>query len=128
VALGIGGSHAGTAKLVMTFIISVATRVAAFQAADTRLTDASVGTIFDDLSVKTAVVDCRDAKIAISYTGLASIDGINTGEWIVLKLTEFRAWEKFFLDALNFLRDELTGALSKIEIWKSMGWKYPLSA
>jgi hypothetical protein len=97
----------------MTFIISVATRFAAFQVSDTRLTDAIGGTIFDDLSVKTTVVDCRDAKLAISYTGIASIDGINTGEWIARKLTAFKAWERFFLDAMNFLRDELTGALSK---------------
>jgi hypothetical protein len=113
-------------KLGMTFIISVATRVAAFQVADTRLTDANAGTIFDDLSVKTTVVECRDAKVAISYTGIASIDGINTGEWIALKLTAFRAWEKFFLDAMNFLRDELTGALAKNKSLEKYGLEIPI--
>jgi hypothetical protein len=59
----------------MTFIISAATRAIALQDADTRVTRATDGAVVNDLSIKTTVLHCRDAKLIISFTGLASING-----------------------------------------------------
>jgi hypothetical protein len=97
----------------MTFIISAATRNIALQVADTRLTRVADGTIKDDLSIKTTVLHCRDAKLIISFTGLASINGKRTNKWIEEKLVQFRAWEKVFQETMDYLRDEATNALSR---------------
>ncbi len=105
----------------MTFIISAATRKACFQVADTRLTDARTGALHDDFSVKTIAVDCADARVSISYTGLASIDGVTTGAWIADRLVGFSAWGRFFQDTMNYLRDELTNATNRNENLKRFG-------
>jgi hypothetical protein len=97
----------------MTFIISAATRGIALQVADTRVTRATDGAIVDDLSIKTIVLHCKDAKLIISFTGLASINGKKTDKWIEEKLMQFKAWEKVFQETMNYLRDEATNALSR---------------
>jgi hypothetical protein len=96
----------------MTFIISAATRAIALQVADTRVTRATDGAVVNDLSIKTTVLHCRDAKLIISFTGLASINGRKTAKWIEEKLVQFRAWEKVFQETMDYLKDEATNALS----------------
>ena len=93
----------------MTLIITAATKDHIFQIADTRLTR-SDGKFFDDNSVKTTIVHCYDAKLIISYTGLASINGERTDQWITRKLKNWKSWEKTFSEVVEFLRCELTKA------------------
>jgi len=95
----------------MTFIISAAAKNIALQVADTRVTRAADGAIVNDLSIKTTVLHCKDAKLIISFTGLASINGKKTDEWIKEKLVQFRAWEKVFQEIMDHLRDEATNSL-----------------
>ncbi|MGY3490218.1 hypothetical protein ACVW1C_008101 [Bradyrhizobium sp. USDA 4011] len=97
----------------MTFIISAATGNAAFQVADTRVTDAKSGKLIDDQTIKMAIVHCVDAKLLMSFTGLASIRGVKTDAWIVEKLHGFKAWEKVFQEITNCIRDELNKALDQ---------------
>jgi len=97
----------------VTFIISAASRNAAFQVADTRVTRAVDGVIRDDFSVKTIVLHCKDAKLIMSFTGLASIRGNRTDKWISAKLSTFNAWNKVFQEVMIYLRDELTTERSK---------------
>ena len=94
----------------MTFIISAATKNAAFQVADTRVTEAKSGKLVDDQAIKMTIVHCFDAKLIMSFTGLASIRGVKTDAWIVAKLRRFEAWQKVFQEITNYLRDELTKA------------------
>jgi hypothetical protein len=95
----------------MTFIISAASKNGAFQVSDTRLTKPVTGILFDDLSVKLTIVHCRDAKLAISYAGLATIGGVRTNKWITDTLMQFKAWDKVFQETTNYLRDTLTRTL-----------------
>lgn len=99
----------------MTFIISAATRNAAFQVADTRVTDAKSGKLVDDQTIKMTMVHCMDAKLIMSFTGLASIRGVKTDAWIAAKLRRFKAWQKVFQEITDHLRDELTKALESDE-------------
>lgn len=95
----------------MTLIITAATKNFVFQVADTQLTNIN-GTFFSDKLVKATIVHCRDAKIAVSYTGLAIIKGERTDKWIVAKLIPFKPWEKVFVEVVDFLKTELTKANS----------------
>jgi len=97
----------------ITFIISAATRSAAFQVADTRVTRASDGALVDDLFVKTIVLNCTDAKLVISFTGLGAVTGVRTDKWVAAKLVRFQAWKKCFQETMNYLRDELTTVCSR---------------
>jgi hypothetical protein len=102
-----------TLSRAMTFIISAATKTIALQVADTRVTRAANGAVVDDLSIKTTVLHCKDAKLVISFTGLATINGKKTDKWIEEKLVQFEAWEKVFQETMDYLRDEATKALSR---------------
>lgn len=95
----------------MTFIISVATRDFALQVADTLLT--VNGRFSDDELVKTTIVQCRDAKVAISYTGVAFIDRKRTDKWLVARLRESQAAGKVFMQVLELLKDALTEAIRR---------------
>ena len=92
----------------MTFIISVATRNIALQVADTRVTRACDGSLVCDRSVKMTVAHCWDAKLIMSFTGLASIRGMQVGNWIEDKLTKFNAWNRAFVEVLDHIREEAT--------------------
>jgi hypothetical protein len=96
----------------MTLIITAVTRDNAFQVADTKLTKLD-GSFFDDNLVKTTIVHCYDAKLIISYTGLATIDGKRTDIWLAKQLREAKAWEKVFVEVVEILRESLTQALTK---------------
>jgi len=95
----------------MTLIITAATKRYVFQVADTRLTYPD-GQLYDDQSVKTTLATCYDAKLAISYTGLAVIGGQSTDLWLCRELTGAKVWERSFPDVVQFLKDRLTGASS----------------
>lgn len=94
----------------MTFIISAATENVAIQVSDTRVTDARDGRLICDRSVKMILVHCQDAKVIISFTGLATISGTRVDKWLVDKLTKFECWNKVFQETMNYIRDEATAA------------------
>ena len=54
------------------------------------------------------VAHCWDAKLIISFTGLASIRGVQVGNWIEDKLTKFDAWNRAFVEVLYHVREEAT--------------------
>jgi len=90
----------------VTLIVTAATKDFIFQVADTKLTNID-GTSFDDVLVKTTLVDCYDVKVSISYTGLAFIEGQRTDIWLAFRLKEFEAWDKCFLEVIDFLKFEI---------------------
>jgi hypothetical protein len=94
----------------VTFIISAATKNIAIQVADTRVTRAFNRSLVSDRSIKMNVLHCWDAKLILSFTGLASISGVNVGQWVKDKLVQFNAWDRAFVEVLNHLRDEATHA------------------
>lgn len=94
----------------MTFIISAATRHVAIQVSDTRLTDAKNGRLVNDYSVKMILAHCRDAKLLLSFTGLATIRGKNLAKWVADRLEKFQCWNKVFSEVTIYIREELSEA------------------
>jgi hypothetical protein len=94
----------------MTFIVAASTDEFAMQVADTLLTNPD-GSKYADKLVKTTIIHCRDAKLLISYTGLAIIDGVRTDKWLVARLNEFEASRKVFVEIGRFLAERLSAAL-----------------
>jgi hypothetical protein len=99
----------------MTFIISAATGNIALQIADTRVTDAADGSVKDDFFIKTIVLHCIDAKLILSFTGLATIRGVRVDKWMESKLLKFEAWNRVFQEIMNYLKDEATSA-AKLDV------------
>jgi hypothetical protein len=95
----------------MTFIISAATRNLAIQVADTRITSARDGALICDRSIKTTIIHCQDAKLIVSFTGLASIKGLSLDRWIKQKLQPFNVFDHGFVEVLDYLKLELTKAI-----------------
>lgn len=93
----------------MTFIVAASTDDIAVHVADTRLTKTDGSFYADDL-VKTTVLHCKDAALLLSYTGLASIDGKRTDQWIVAQLHKFNAPAKVFVEIVNHLTDAFSDA------------------
>lgn len=96
----------------MTLIVSAATRRAAYQVADAQLTLSPTGTVADDLAPKTVIVLCHDAKLIISYSGLASLDGLRTDRWLAQLLVRLDARSLVFLEVLEGLRTALNHAIT----------------
>lgn len=65
----------------MALIITAVTRDGIVQVSDKRL--AKGGQAYDDASNKAVCISCSDGPLAISYIGLAEIDGRRTDEWLV---------------------------------------------
>jgi hypothetical protein len=96
----------------MTLIITAASDNIAVQAADTRITWTNRKSS-NDLAIKTVIVHCHDAKIAISFTGIAVIDTKRTDEWLAYRL--YRAAQKVmtFQEVVQFCARELTAATTR---------------
>lgn len=96
----------------MTFIVAASTNEVAIHVADTLLTNPD-GSFYSDELVKTTIVHCVDAKLLLSYTGLAIVDGIRTDKWMVARLWEFKAPTKVFREIVQFLAESLNNAVGK---------------
>jgi hypothetical protein len=93
----------------MTFIITAASKHLTTQIADMLLTKPD-GTFYSDNVVKTTIVHCENAKVAISYSGLAFIDGKRTDKWLVVQRNQ-RIREASSI--VESLRSALTQALTR---------------
>jgi len=89
----------------MTLILTAATKDLVIQVADTRLT--RNGELFREDLVKTTLVQCFDAKLAISYTVLAYIERLRTDIWLYRILKEAKVWEIGFPDVIELIRGKL---------------------
>jgi len=69
----------------MTLVLDCFARDAAFQVSDRRLTDPERGTVVDDETNKAVVVNGR---VVFSYTGLATIEGQPTDEWLARAIAD----------------------------------------
>ena len=110
----------------MTLIISAVTSKKMYQVSDTRLT--KNGDVFDDFSIKTTLVSCRNAFISISYTGIAYLSNLRTDEWLVKILSDFHAWDKTLIEIAEYIKSAATIEFKKINNPKKhhtfvlMGW------
>jgi hypothetical protein len=103
----------------MTLVITVATKHLLIQAADTRLT--KNGRLCSEDLVKTTLVQCYDAKLAISYTGLAVIDAQRTDIWLYNLLTHADAWQITANDVVELIRASLTDCIPREANLRSVG-------
>lgn len=90
----------------MTLIITAATRDIAIQVADTRLTSTN-GKLVDENLVKTTIVHCLDAKLCISYTGLAYINRVRTDIWLAKMLNHHQSWKLSFPKVVQLILETL---------------------
>ena len=97
----------------MTLIISAVTSRKFYQVSDTRLTKPN-GDLFNDFSIKTTLLQCKDAVISISYTGIARLDNLRTDEWLVKILSDFHAWDKTLFEVSEHIKNTATIEFKKI--------------
>jgi hypothetical protein len=90
----------------VTLIVTLASHHFCAQVSDTRLTWAS-GEHRDE-AVKTIIVRCKDATLALSYTGLAKIGFQRTDRWLAYHLYRMKTWEMSFPDVPRQLASLLT--------------------
>jgi len=70
------------------------------------------GTLVDDAANKALLLQCVDARVAISYTGIADIAGMRTNTWLRQRLESL--WQtSTLLEIGNVLRGDLTAALRR---------------
>jgi len=96
----------------MTLILTAATDSVAMQVADTRLTTED-GKLCNDKTIKTLIVHCHDAKVAISYAGLAHVDRKSVDAWLEDRLHRASQAVMTFHELATFCRDQLTGAITR---------------
>lgn len=96
----------------MTLILTAATDDVAMSVADTRLTTED-GKLFDDKTIKTLIVHCQDAKVAISYTGLAHVDRKSVDAWLAARLTQASQPVMTFHELVTFCSNQLTAAVTR---------------
>lgn len=96
----------------MTLILTAATDDVAMQVADTRLTRED-GKLCNDRTIKTLIVHCHDAKVAISYAGLAHVDRKSVDAWLADRLTRASQSVMTFYELATFCRDQLMTAITR---------------
>lgn len=74
----------------MTLVLTAISRHAVVQASDRLVSRA--GRPADPLANKTVVYGARDALVAISYSGLAALEGLRTDDWIARQLRCVDEW------------------------------------
>ena len=87
----------------MTLIISAFAAKKMYQVTNTRLT--KNGDLYDDYSIKTTLLECKNAVISISYTGIAYLGNLRTDEWLVKILSDFKAWGKGLKEVAEHIRN-----------------------
>src|ERR1700730_12320716 len=92
----------------VTLIATLVSHYFCAQVSDTRLTWPSGD--HRDGAVKTIIVRCRDATLALSYTGLAKIGHQKTDRWLAYHLYKMKTWEMSFPEVPERLADQLTAA------------------
>src|SRR6266545_4834361 len=95
----------------MTLNITTLTDDAVTQTTDLKLTLAN-GLEYEDTSIKSTIVLCRDAKFIVGYTGLAMIGMIRTDHWLVDHLSNSGAGQKGLLELLGDLRSHAASTFS----------------
>lgn len=88
----------------MTLIIAAANEQYAVLASDRRLTRPG-GAVVDEETCKLTTFACKDAKVMIAYTGLATTGSGTTGNWIVDVLSEASEGLPSIYDILERTKD-----------------------
>lgn len=70
----------------MTLIVAMANDSVAVLVADRRVTQGQI--VLDDEFNKVTVLVCKDARLSLAFTGLATYNNFNTSEWIANTLHE----------------------------------------
>lgn len=87
----------------MTLIIAAANDQYAVLASDRRLTRPD-GTVVDEETCKITAFACKDAKVMIAYTGLATTGSGTTGDWVVDVLSEASDGHQSIYDVLERIK------------------------
>jgi hypothetical protein len=71
----------------MTLIVALANADSSILLVDRRITQQD-GTLIDDEFNKLCVMFCYDAKLAVAFTGIATLASFNTSDWLASTLSE----------------------------------------
>jgi hypothetical protein len=91
----------------MTLVITAATSRFVVQVSDRRLTYPD-GCIYDDEANKAVVLQCRNAKLSMAYTGLGCVGSMRTDEWLVDVLANAGAGHKPMEEVIELLTQSAT--------------------
>lgn len=97
----------------MTLIIAVANEQYAVLASDRRLTRPD-GTVVDEETCKMTAFVCKDAKVMIAYTGLATTGTGSTGDWVVDVLSEASEGHQSIYDVLESIKGVANAQYTKL--------------
>lgn len=96
----------------MTLIVPVTTPTWVAHITDRRLTNR--GELVDDDSTKVAFLACRDARMVISYTGLARIGDKLTSQWLASYLSGVKANDMTLSQVLAEFRGPVVDQIRKV--------------
>lgn len=116
----------------MTLIVALANSASSILLVDRRITQQD-GTLIDDEFNKLCVVFCHDAKLAVAFTGIATLASFNTSDWlantiadigkahsdIASILAELKNRAEIMISSLNANDCRLTIVLSGFVYWGS---------
>jgi SEC-C motif len=104
----------------MTLLLCLANQDQVILASDRRLT--RNGLVENDEFNKAVVLTCRDAQLAVAFTGLAAVDlgpnapGFDTGQWILEALMEAAPPDYLMEPLINRLCDKTTKQWAKLRV------------
>jgi hypothetical protein len=98
----------------MTLIIHAANRQQVIVISDRRLT--KNGKLVDDESNKAATLVCRDARLALAFTGLAEAGTFRTKQWLLQALVESAAPDYLMAPMITRFCDRATQDINKLRL------------
>lgn len=116
----------------MTLVITTGTRQLIGQVSDRRLTDSNTGVVCDDEANKAVILECSDALLAISFTGLGQIGSSRTDRWLIATLTGAKAGQLNIENVVRALATAATRDFSQLRLPSNLkchtfvlaGWYY----
>jgi hypothetical protein len=98
----------------MTLLIAMVRKDVAILLADRRLS--RDGQMLDDEYNKVCVFFCKDAKVAIAFTGLATIGSFSTADWIATTLSNAATEHTSISDVIEALRAKLGPQMQSLNV------------
>lgn len=100
----------------MTLILAMGNRQQVVLVSDRRLT--RNGVLFEDESNKASVIFCKDARLAVAYTGLAQLGNFQTRRWLPEVLMDSAAPDFLMIPTIERFTERATRDLANINVSK----------
>jgi hypothetical protein len=98
----------------MTLLLSIANEGIAIMLSDRRIT--SNGKIVDDEFNKLCVLFCDDARMAVTFTGIATYGDFNTSDWLCNTISDIGGDTGTIHNIINELKGRLSAELRRLSL------------